>query len=145
MVTEISSLGLQLDVGSYNSLIEAVVEDPRIEVGTHDWNSILHAFCKVGRKEDARRTFKRMVFLQFEPNEQTYVSLINGYANAGKYFNVMMLWNEVKRRVSIEGEKRYKQAFMEMHKKLKVSKLRKRNFRKMEALVGFKNWAGLNA
>ena len=39
---------------------------------------------------------------------------------------------------------RYKQAFMETHKKLKVAKLRKQNFRKMEALVAFKNWAGLN-
>lgn len=237
LVTEISSSGLQLDVASYDSLIEAsmscqdfqsafsvfrdmrearipdlmgsyltimtgltenhrpelmaafldeVVEDPRIEVGTHDWNSIIHAFCKAGRLEDARRTFRRMVFLQFEPNEQTYLSLINGYASAEKYFSVLMLWNEIKRRVSIEGvnkfrfdtslvdaflyalvkggffdavmqvvEKsqemkifvdkwRYKQAFMETHKKLKVSKLRKRNFRKMEALIAFKNWAGLN-
>lgn len=168
------------------AFLDEVVEDPRIEVGTHDWNSILHAFCKAARLEDARRTFRRMVFLQFEPNEQTYLSLINGYANAGKYFNVMMLWNEVKRRVSIEGEKRfkldhslvdaflyamvkggffdavmqvveksqelkifvdkwrYKQAFMETHKKLKVSKLRKRNFRKMEALIAFKTWAGLS-
>ncbi|KAM7477649.1 hypothetical protein LguiA_025862 [Lonicera macranthoides] len=149
LVTEISSLGSwMLDVGSYDSLIEAamssqdfqsafsmfrdmrearipdlmgsyltimtsltelrrpelmaaffdeVVEDPRIEVGTHDWNSVLHAFCKAWRLEDARRTFRRMVFLQFEPNEQTYLSLINGFANAGKYFNVMMLWNEVKK------------------------------------------------
>lgn len=128
-----------------------------------------------------------MVFLQFEPNAQTYLSLINGYANAEKYFNIMMLWNEVKRRVSIDGEKRfkldhnlvdaflyalvkggffdavmqvveksqemkifvdkwrYKQAFMENHKKLKVAKLRKRNLRKMESLVAFKNWAGLSA
>ena len=39
---------------------------------------------------------------------------------------------------------RYNQAFMETHKKLKVAKLRKQNFRKMEALVAFKNWAGLN-
>jgi pentatricopeptide repeat protein len=39
---------------------------------------------------------------------------------------------------------RHKQAFMESYKKLKVAKLRKRNFRKMEALVAFKNWAGLN-
>lgn len=237
LVTEISSSGLRLDNGSYDSLIEAsmlsqdfqsafsmfrdmrearipdlmgsymtimtsltehhrpelmaafldeVVEDPRVEVGTHDWNSIIHAFCKAGRLEDARRTFRRMVFLQFEPNEQTYLSLINGYVNAGKYFSVLMLWNEVRRRVSIDGERkfkldhclvdaflyamvkggffdavmqvveksqemkifvdkwRYKQAFMETHKKLKVSRLRKRNFRKMEALVAFKNWAGLS-
>lgn len=236
LVTEITSLGLQLDIGSYEALIEAsmscqdfqsafslfrdmresrirdlkgsyltimtgltenhrpelmaafldeVVEDPRAEVGTQDWNSIIHAFCKAGRLEDARRTFRRMIFLQFEPNEQTYLSLINGYVAAAKYFSVLMLWNEVKRKVSIEGEKRfkldtslvdaflyalvkggffdavmqvveksqemkifvdkwrYKQAFMETHKKLKVSKLRKRNLRKMEALVAFKNWAGL--
>ncbi|XP_028761919.1 pentatricopeptide repeat-containing protein At1g69290-like [Neltuma alba] len=169
------------------AFLDEVAEDPRIEVGTHDWNSIIHAFCKAGRLEDARRTFRRMIFLQFEPNDQTYLSLINGYVLAEKYFNVLMLWNEVKRKLSADGQKgikfdhslvdaflyamvkggffdavmqvveksnemkifvdkwRYKQAFMETHKKLKVSKLRKRNFRKMEALIAFKNWAGLNA
>lgn len=238
LVTEISSLGLRLDVGTYDALIESsmscqdfqsafslfrdmreariqeltgsyltimtgltehhrpelmaafldeVVEDPRIEVGTHDWNSIIHAFCKAGRLEDARRTFRRMNFLQFEPNGQTYLSLINGYVNLEKYFSVLMLWNEVKRKISSEGERkfrldnslvdaflyalvkggffdavmqvveksqemkifldkwRYKQAFMEKHKKLKVSKLRKRNFKKTESLIAFKNWAGLSA
>ncbi|KAG2706964.1 hypothetical protein I3843_05G115200 [Carya illinoinensis] len=238
LVMEITNSGLQLDLETYDSLIEAsmssqdfqsafslfrdmrearvpdlkgsyltimtglmenhrpelmaafldeVVEDPRIEVATHDWNSIIHAFCKAGRLEDARRTFRRMIFLQFEPNDQTYLSLINGYVTIEKYFSVLMLWNEVKRKVSNDGQKgvkfdhnlvdaflyalvkggffdavmqvvektqemkifvdkwRYKQAFMETHKKLKVAKLRKRNFRKMEALVAFKNWAGLNA
>lgn len=238
LVMDISNSGLQLDVESYDALIEAsmssqdfqsafslfrdmrearipelkgsyltimtglmenhrpelmaafldeVVEDPRIEVGTHDWNSIIHAFVKAGRLEDARRTFRRMIFLQFEPNDQTYLSLINGYVTAEKYFSVLMLWNEVKRKVSADGQKgirfdhnlvdaflhalvkggffdavmqvvektremkifvdkwRYKQAFMENHKKLKVAKLRRRNFRKMEALIAFKNWAGLNA
>lgn len=169
------------------AFLDEVVEDPRIEVGTHDWNSIIHAFCKSGRLEDARRTLRRMIFLQFEPNDQTYLSLINGYVTVEKYFSVLMLWNEVKRKVSCDGQKgvkfdhtlvdaflyalvkggffdavmqvvektqemkifvdkwRYKQAFMETHKKLKVAKLRKRNFRKMESLVAFKNWAGLNA
>ena len=128
-----------------------------------------------------------MIFLQFEPNDQTYLSLINGYVTAEKYFGVLMLWNEVKRKVSPDKEKgikfdhslvdaflyamvkggffdavmqvveksqemkifvdkwRYKQAFMENHKKLKVSRLRKRSFRKMEALIAFKNWVGLHA
>ncbi|XP_057777285.1 pentatricopeptide repeat-containing protein At1g69290 [Salvia miltiorrhiza] len=237
LVTEISSLGLQLDVGSYDALIETsmscqdfqsafslfremresrvqdlkgsyltimtgltehhrpelmaafldeVVEDPRIEVGTHDWNSIIHAFCKAGRLESASRTFRRMNFLHFEPNQQTYLSLINGYVTIEKYFSVLMLWNEVKRKSCGEGERRfeldhslvdaflyalvkggffdavmqvveksremkifvdkwrYKQAFMEKHKKLKVVKLRKRNLRKMESLIAFKNWAGLS-
>ncbi|PNX82214.1 pentatricopeptide repeat-containing protein at1g69290-like protein [Trifolium pratense] len=128
-----------------------------------------------------------MTFLQFEPNDQTYLSLINGYVSAQKYFDVMMLWNEVKRNLSVDRPKRikfdqnlvdaflyamvkggffdavmqvvekskemkifvdkwrYKQAFMETHKKLKVARLRKKNIRKMEALIAFKNWAGLNA
>ncbi|KAL2905412.1 hypothetical protein RDABS01_004122 [Bienertia sinuspersici] len=168
------------------AFLDEVVEDPRIEIGTHDWNSIIHAFCKAGRLEDASRTFRRMVFLQYRPNGQTYLSLINGYVSAGKYFNVLMLWNEVKRRVSTDDSTgfkldhslidaflyamvkggyfdavmqvvdysrelkifvdkwRYKQAFMETHKKLKVSKLRRKNFKKMEALIAFKNWAGLS-
>ncbi|KAL5826260.1 hypothetical protein ACOSQ3_018102 [Xanthoceras sorbifolium] len=238
LVMDISNSGLQLDVGTYDALIEAsmtsqdfqsafslfrdmrearvsdlkgsyltimtglmenhrpelmaafldeVVEDPRVEVKTHDWNSIIHAFCKAGRLEDAKRTLRRMTFLQFEQNDQTYLSLINGYVTAEKYFCVLMLWNEVKRKISTDGETgikfdpslvdaflyafvkggffdtvmqvveksqemkifvdkwKYKQAFMETHKKLKVAKLRKRNFRKMEALIAFKNWAGLNA
>ncbi|GMI87443.1 hypothetical protein like AT1G69290 [Hibiscus trionum] len=169
------------------AFLDEVVEDPRIEIITHDWNSIIHAFCKAGRLEDAQRTFRRMVFLQFEPNDQTYLSLINGYVTAEKYFSVLMLWNEIKWKISGGKEKgikfdhnlvdaflyalvkggffdavmqvveksqemkifvdkwRYKQAFMEKHKKLKVSKLRRRSFRKMEALIAFKNWAGLNA
>ncbi|CAN0896409.1 Pentatricopeptide repeat-containing protein At1g69290 [Linum grandiflorum] len=169
------------------AFLDEVVEDPRIEVKTHDWNSIIHAFCKAGRLEDARRTLRRMVFLQYEPNDQTYLSLINGYVTIEKYFSVLMLWNEVKRKISTEKERgvqfdhalvdaflyalvkggffdavmqvveksqemkifvdkwRYKQAFMEKHKKLKVPKLRRSNFRKMEALIAFKNWAGLNA
>uniref|UniRef100_A0A803L7S7 At1g68980-like TPR repeats domain-containing protein n=1 Tax=Chenopodium quinoa TaxID=63459 RepID=A0A803L7S7_CHEQI len=144
------------------AFLDEVVEDPRIEVGTHDWNSIIHAFCKAGRIEDASRTFRRMAFLHFRPNGQTYLSLINGYVAAGKYFNVLMLWNEVKRRAStgdsvgfkldhslidaflyalvkggffdavmqvVESSReskifvdkwRYKQAFMENHKKLKM-------------------------
>ncbi|KAL6529337.1 hypothetical protein OROGR_014960 [Orobanche gracilis] len=77
-----------------SAFLDEIVGDPRIEIGTHDWNSIIHAFCKAGRLEDARRTFRRMGFLNFEPSGQTYLSLINGYMTLGKYFSVLMLWNE---------------------------------------------------
>ncbi|KGN51979.1 pentatricopeptide repeat-containing protein At1g69290 [Cucumis sativus] len=169
------------------AFLDEIVEDPLVEVGTHDWNSIIHAFCKAGRLEDARRTYRRMKFLQFEPNEQTFLSLINGYVSAERYFCVLMLWNELKWKVTPNGESgikldnnlvdaflyalvkggffdavmqvvektkdtkifidkwKYKQAFMETHKKLKVAKLRRRNYKKMESLIAFKNWAGLNA
>ncbi|KAJ0552224.1 putative tetratricopeptide-like helical domain superfamily [Helianthus annuus] len=142
------------------AFLDEVVEDPRVKIGTHDWNSIIHAFCKAGRLEDARRTFRRMVFLQFEPTEQTYLSLVNGYMTAGNYFSVLMMWNDVKKRLRFDvmqvveksqemkifvDKWRYKQVFMENHKKLKVAKLRKRSIKKMEALIAFKNWAGLNS
>lgn len=161
------------------SFLDSVVDDPRVEIATHDWNSIIHAFAKVGRLEDARRTYRRMVFLRFEPNSQTYLSLINGYVALEKYFSVLILWNEVRRKgiefdhnlvdaflyalvkggffdaaMQVVGKAqelklfidkwRHKQAFMEKHKKLKVTKMRRRNFRKMEAVIAFKNWAGLN-
>ncbi|KAG7651072.1 Pentatricopeptide repeat-containing protein mitochondrial [Arabidopsis thaliana] len=147
LVTEISSSGLQLDVETYNTMIEAsmtkhdflaaltlfrdmretrvadlkgcyltimtgllenqrpelmaefveeVMEDPRVEVKSHDWNSIIHAFCKSGRLGDAKGTFRRMTFLQYEPNNQTYLSLINGYVSCEKYFEVVVLWKEFK-------------------------------------------------
>ena len=161
------------------SFLDSVVDDPRVEIATHDWNSIIHAFCKVGRLEDARRTYRRMVFFRFEPNSQTYLSLVNGYVALEKYFSVLTLWNEVRRKgiefdhslvdaflyalvkggffdaamqvvnkaqeLKIFMDKwRHKQAFMETHKKLRVKNLRRRNFRKMEAVIAFKNWAGLN-
>ncbi|CAH8327140.1 unnamed protein product [Eruca vesicaria subsp. sativa] len=80
------------------SFVEEVLED--VEVKSHDWNSIIHAFCKSRRLEDAKRTFRRMVFLQYEPNHQTYLSLINGYVSCGRYFEVVVLWKEFK-----EGKK----------------------------------------
>jgi hypothetical protein len=39
---------------------------------------------------------------------------------------------------------RRKQSFTETYKKLKVAKLRKHNFRKMDILTAFENWACLN-
>jgi len=64
----------------------------------------------------------------------------------GGFFDVVMQVVEKSQEMKIFVDKwRYKQAFMETHKKLKVKKLRRRNFRKMEALIAFKNWAGLNA
>lgn len=168
------------------AFLDDVVEDPRVEVGTHDWNSIIHAFCKAGRLEYALRTYKRMDFLRFEPNAQTYLSLISANVSAEKCFGVLLLWIDVKRKMSVGRDTklkldtsladaflyglvkggffdavmevvgksqeakvyvdkwRYKHAFMENHRNLKASRLRKRNSKKMEALIAFKNWVGLS-
>ncbi|KAL0877622.1 hypothetical protein Bca101_027328 [Brassica carinata] len=160
------------------SFVEEVLDDPRVEVKSHDWNSIIHAFCKSKRLEDAKRTFRRMVFLQYEPNHQTYLSLINGYVSCGRYFEVVVLWKEFKegktkldhaladaflsalvrggffgtamqvvekcREMKIFVDKwRYKAAFMETLKKLRLPKLRKRKVKKIEFLDAFKNWVGI--
>ncbi|XP_020519168.1 pentatricopeptide repeat-containing protein At1g69290 isoform X2 [Amborella trichopoda] len=141
------------------AFLDEVVSDPRVEVGTHDWNSVIHSYCKLGRLEDARRTFRRMVFLHFEPNEQTFLSLAHGYCAAEKFFSVLLLWTEMRKRMMVNAamqvvEKtqelkifvdkwRYKQVFMETHKKLKLQRLRKKNYRKVEAILAFKNWVGL--
>lgn len=73
------------------AFLDEVIEDPQVEVGTHDWNSITHAFCKAEWLEDARKTLRRMIFLQFELNEQMYLSIFSGYANAEKYFSDLIL------------------------------------------------------
>ncbi|WZY76433.1 hypothetical protein YC2023_022817 [Brassica napus] len=157
------------------AFVEEVLDDPRVEVKSHDWNSIIHAFCKSKRLEDAKRTFRRMVFLQYEPNHQTYLSLINGYVSCERYFEVVVLWKEGKAKLDhaladaflnalVKGgffgtamqvvEKckemkifvdkwRYKAAFMEALKKLRLPKLRKRKMKKVEFLDAFRNWVGI--
>jgi hypothetical protein len=84
--------------GIMASFLDAFVDDPRIEITKHDCNFIVHAFCKVWRLEGARRTYRTMVILLFEPNYQTYLSLVSGYLSAEKYFNVLMLLTEVRRK-----------------------------------------------
>ncbi|CAG7893129.1 unnamed protein product [Brassica rapa] len=160
------------------AFVEEVLDDPRVEVKSHDWNSIIHAFCKSKRLEDAKRTFRRMVFLQYEPNHQTYLSLINGYVSCERYFEVVVLWKEFKegktkldhaladaflnalvrggffgtamqvvekcKEMKIFVDKwRYKAAFMETLKKLRLPKLRKRKMKKVEFLDAFRNWVGI--
>ncbi|CAN7040213.1 unnamed protein product [Brassica rapa subsp. trilocularis] len=160
------------------AFVEEVLDDPRVEVKSHDWNSIIHAFCKSRRLEDAKRMFRRMVFLQYEPNQQTYLSLINGYVSCERYFEVVVLWKEFKegkakldhaladaflnalvkggffgtamqvvekcKEMKIFVDKwRYKAAFMEALKKLRLPKLRKRKMKKVEFLDAFRNWVGI--
>ncbi|GLJ22226.1 hypothetical protein SUGI_0417790 [Cryptomeria japonica] len=171
------------------AFLDEVVVDPRVGVGVHDWNSIIHSFCKLGRLEDARRTFKRMAFLRFEPNAQSYLSLVNGYCAAEKYFSVLLLWAEMKKRMAHAQERgiealtlnrdlidafllalvkggffdaamevvekmqelkifvdkwRYKHVYLETHKKLKLARLKKKSFQKVQAIIAFKNWVGLS-
>eukprot|EP00252_Welwitschia_mirabilis_P014042 TRINITY_DN31069_c0_g1_i1.p1 TRINITY_DN31069_c0_g1~~TRINITY_DN31069_c0_g1_i1.p1 ORF type:complete len:702 (+),score=119.04 TRINITY_DN31069_c0_g1_i1:273-2378(+) len=172
------------------AFLDEVVGDPCVKVGIHDWNSIIHSFCKLGRLDDARRTLKRMIFLRYEPNEQSYLSLVHAYCSIEKYFSVLLLWRELRNRIAralskgIEPPKigyalldaflyamvkggffeaameivhemqelkiftdkwRYKQVFMEVDKKLRSPKMRKRNFRKVQAILAFKNWLGLTS
>nr|POE84567.1 pentatricopeptide repeat-containing protein [Quercus suber] len=131
------------------AFLDEVVEDARIEVGTHDWNSIICAFCKSRCVLMLRNEVKRKVSSDGQKGFKFDHTLVDAFLYAlvkGGFFDAVMQFVEKTRETKIFVDKwRYKQAFMETHKKLKVAKLRKRNFRKMESLVAFKNRAGLNA
>ncbi|KAK1272459.1 Pentatricopeptide repeat-containing protein [Acorus gramineus] len=166
-----------------SAFLDEVHADHRLGIATHDWNSIVHAFCKNGRLEDAKRTHKRMVALGFAPNNQTYLSLIGGYVSVEKYFDVLLLWTEARKRGFLTTVKldhdlvdaflyglvkggffdavmqvvqmaqemkvfvdkwKHRQAFMEKHKSLNLNKLRRKSTRRVEAVIAFKNWVGLN-
>ncbi|CAN8314045.1 unnamed protein product [Cochlearia groenlandica] len=161
------------------SFVEEVLEGPCVEVKSHDWNSIIHAFCKSKRLEDAKKTYRRMCFLGYKPNNQTYLSLINGYVSCESFFEVVVLWKEFKdkeerldhaladaflnalvkggffgtalqviercKEMKIFVDKwRYKAAFLEAQKKLRLPKLKKRKAKKIEYIDAFKNWVGLS-
>jgi hypothetical protein len=74
------------------SFLDAVVDDPSIEISTHDWNSIMQ--LGLGRIEDGRRTCRRMVFLYLSQIIRCASHLSTGIS-AEKYFNVLILWTEV--------------------------------------------------
>ncbi|KAF7809039.1 pentatricopeptide repeat-containing protein [Senna tora] len=188
LVMEISNSGLKLDVKTYDALVDS-------SMSGQDFQSAFALFrdMREARVSDLKASYLTiMTGLMENHRPELMAAFLDEVAedpriDVEKYFSVLMLWNEVKRKLSIDGQKgikfdhslvdaflyamvkggffdavmevvekstemkifvdkwRYKQAFMETHKKLKVAKLRKRNLRKMEALIAFKNWAGLNA
>ncbi|CAA0821257.1 Pentatricopeptide repeat-containing protein -mitochondrial [Striga hermonthica] len=72
----------------------------------HDWNNVIHFFCKKRLMQDAEKALKKMRSLGHSPNAQTFHSMVTGYsAVGGKYVEVAELWGEMKSIASASGMK----------------------------------------
>ncbi|KAK4373407.1 hypothetical protein RND71_008791 [Anisodus tanguticus] len=79
------------------TLLHEIKEGQKVDYGVHDWNNVIHFFCKKRLMQDAEKVFKKMRSLGHAPNAQTFHSLVTGYAAiGGKYVEVTELWGEMK-------------------------------------------------
>lgn len=78
-------------------LLMEIRADDRVECGVHDWNNVIHFFCKRRLMQDAQKALRKMRALGHAPNAQTFHSLVTGYAAiGGKYVEITDLWGEMK-------------------------------------------------
>ncbi|XP_027350252.1 pentatricopeptide repeat-containing protein At1g03100, mitochondrial [Abrus precatorius] len=78
-------------------LLQEIKEGQRVDYGVHDWNNVIHFFCKKRLMQDAEKALKKMRSLGHFPNAQTFHSMVTGYAAiGGKYQEVTELWGEMK-------------------------------------------------
>lgn len=78
-------------------LLQEIKEGQRDDCGVHDWNNVIHFFCRKRLMHDAEKALKKMRSLGHAPNAQTFHSMVTGYAAVGgKYIEVTELWGEMK-------------------------------------------------
>ncbi|KAK9076864.1 hypothetical protein SSX86_005198 [Deinandra increscens subsp. villosa] len=78
-------------------LLQEIKDGQTVDCGVHDWNSVIHFFCRKRLMPDAEKALKKMRSLGHAPNAQTFHSLVTGYAAVGgKYTEVTELWGEMK-------------------------------------------------
>ncbi|KAI3703382.1 hypothetical protein L1987_73412 [Smallanthus sonchifolius] len=78
-------------------LLEEIKVGQTVDCGVHDWNNVIHFFCRKRLMQDAEKALKKMRSLGHAPNAQTFHSLVTGYAAVGgKYTEVTELWGEMK-------------------------------------------------
>ncbi|XP_023004745.1 pentatricopeptide repeat-containing protein At1g03100, mitochondrial [Cucurbita maxima] len=85
------------EAGLMAKLLQEIKDGQRVDYGLHDWNNVIHFFCKKRLMQDAEKALKRMRSLGHCPNAQTFHSMVTGYAAiGGKYIEVTELWGEMK-------------------------------------------------
>ncbi|CAJ1904227.1 unnamed protein product [Sphenostylis stenocarpa] len=85
------------EAGLMTKLLQEIKEGQRVDCGVHDWNNVIHFFCKKRLMQDAEKALKKMRSLGHSPNAQTFHSMVTGYAaTGGKYQEVTELWGEMK-------------------------------------------------
>ncbi|XP_068339680.1 pentatricopeptide repeat-containing protein At1g03100, mitochondrial-like [Pyrus communis] len=78
-------------------LLQEIKEGQKSDAGVHDWNNVIHFFCKKRLMQDAEKALTKMRSLGYTPNAQTFHSMVTGYAAVGgKYTEVTELWGEMK-------------------------------------------------
>ncbi|XP_040991809.1 pentatricopeptide repeat-containing protein At1g03100, mitochondrial [Juglans microcarpa x Juglans regia] len=83
--------------GLMAKLLQEIKGGQRIDSGVHDWNNVIHFFCKKRLMQDAEKALMKMRSLGHPPNAQTFHSMATGYAAiGGKYVEVTELWGEMK-------------------------------------------------
>lgn len=83
--------------GLMSKLLHEIKEGQRVDCGVHDWNNMIHFFCKKRLMHDAENALKKMRSLGHAPNAETFHSLIMGYAAVGgKYTEIAELWGQIK-------------------------------------------------
>lgn len=94
------------EAGLMGKLLQEIKEGQRLDSGVHDWNHVIHFFCKKRLMQDAEKALKKMRSLGHLPNAQTFHSMVTGYAAiGGKYTEVTELWGEMKSFASSTGMK----------------------------------------
>ncbi|KAI3946111.1 hypothetical protein MKX01_024867 [Papaver californicum] len=95
-------------------LMEEIKEGRRADYEVHDWNSIIHFFCKKRLMQDADKALKKMRALGHMPNAQTFHCLVMGYAAiGGKYIEVTQLWGEMKELASSSSSMKFDQELLD--------------------------------
>ncbi|KAG6494243.1 pentatricopeptide repeat-containing protein At1g03100, mitochondrial-like isoform X1 [Zingiber officinale] len=85
------------EAGLMAKLLEEIEDSQNVDAGIHDWNNVIHFFCKKRLMGDAQKALNKMKSLGHMPNAQTYHSLVIAYAAiGGKYHEVTDLWGEMK-------------------------------------------------
>lgn len=85
------------EAGLMAKLLHEIKEEQRVDCGVHDWNNVIHFFCRKRLMQDAEKALKKMRSLGHAPNAQTFHSMVTGYAAiGGKYVEVTELWGEMK-------------------------------------------------
>ncbi|PON98039.1 Pentatricopeptide repeat [Trema orientale] len=78
-------------------LLQEIKEGQRMDSGVHDWNNVIHFFCRKRLMQDAEKALKKMRSLGHTPNAQTFHSMVTAYAAiGGNYIEVTELWGEMK-------------------------------------------------
>ncbi|CAL9049939.1 unnamed protein product, partial [Musa banksii] len=85
------------EAGLMAKLLEEIKGSQNVNSGIHDWNNVIHFFCKNRLMNDAQKAVSKMRALGHTPNAQTFHSLVTAYAAiGGKYVEVTDLWGEMK-------------------------------------------------